>query len=144
MLENIGAMFEAHSAMTGKLKKAMYKKNMYDFRVNFGEDIQEMLDYVSSAENSEEAAAEVGMRFSDKVFELFSKNGKMKGSKKADLSFFMIYYIFPAVLLAGDESSTLLCDKLKEAWNAKFGEKISYTDYDTIYAGFKEKIFGIF
>ena len=145
MLENVSDIFFNYPMMiSGRVKKAEYKKNMYDFRVEFGEDIQEMVDAVNAADNKEEVACSIGTDFCDKVFALYEKKGKVKGTKRAELNMFMILYIFPAILLTGNESATLMCDKLRDAWNIKFGEKIDYTDYDTIYEGFREKIFGMF
>jgi len=145
MLENIADIFANHNSMMGgRLKKPQYKQNMYNFRVEYGEDFQELIEYVSAAEDKKAAACEVGTSFSEKVFDLYAKKGKVKGTIKADLSLFMIYYVFPAILLTNDECATVLCDELKDAWNLKFNEKIGYTDYDTIYDGFKDKIFGLF
>ena len=142
MLDNILEMFENHNSMMGRLKKATYKKNMYDFRVNFGADFQNMLETIADSEDKEATAQSISEEFTNKVYDIYSTNGKMKAAKRADLSFFMIYYVFPAILLAQNEYSTLFCDHLRDTWNAKFHEKIGYTDYDSLYDGFRDKLFG--
>lgn len=145
MLENIADIFANHNAMMGgRLKKPQYKQNMYNFRVEYGEDFQDIVDSVLTVENKEEFAAQIGKEFAEIVFNLYAKNGKVRGTKKADLSLFMIYYVFPAILLTNAESATIVCDALRDAWNLQFKEKIGYTDYDTIYEGFKDKMFGMF
>ena len=59
--------------------------------------------------------------------------------------YFMIYYVFPAVLLVERDSKDLIASSIQEAWAAKFKDSnIGYTSYDKIYGGFREKIFGIF
>ena len=62
-----------------------------------------------------------------------------------DLNFFMIYYVFPAILKRNHEYAKLLADTLCETWGSSFkNSKIGYTDYETLYKAFREKIFGIF
>ena len=62
-----------------------------------------------------------------------------------DLNFFMIYYVFPAILMTQNDNAKLMADTLCETWGKSFKDsKIGYTDYDTLYESFKEKIFGIF
>ena len=69
----------------------------------------------------------------------------IKGRMQADINLFMIYYVFPAILLTGDEEADRLCTGMKEAWNARFSDtNISYTTYDKLYDSFNEKIFGMF
>ena len=77
--------------------------------------------------------------------ERYEKNGKIKGSLQADLNFFMIYYVFPAILMTQSDHAKLMADTLCETWGKSFkGGKIGYTDYETLHKSFKEKIFGIF
>ena len=80
-----------------------------------------------------------------KIFVL-NRLGKLK---KQDLSLFMIYFIFPAMLLTGkdnncDERAKEACDRLLTAWNDTLGVNINYVDYNNILAGFNDKMFGIF
>jgi len=145
MFDNLAEMFANRNAMMGvRVKKVAYKQNMYNFRVEYGADFQEMVDTVNASENKEETAMSLGKTFSEKTFELFEKKGKVKSTTKAELNMFMIFFVFPAILLTQSEAAVLTCDKLRDEWNAKFGEKINYTDYDTLYDGFRDKIFGIF
>ena len=61
------------------------------------------------------------------------------------MNFFMIYYVFPAILLEESEVNDLIAGSIRNAWEAKFKDsKIQYADYDKIYHAFREKIFGIF
>ena len=79
------------------------------------------------------------------VQQIFEKRGKIKGKVQMDLNFFMIYYVFPSILMTQSDDAKLMADTLCETWSNSFkGAKIGYTDYDTLYESFKEKIFGIF
>lgn len=67
------------------------------------------------------------------------------GTVQTDLNFFMIYYVFPAILKRNHEHAKLLADTLCDTWGSRFkNSKISYTDYGTLYNAFREKVFGIF
>ena len=64
---------------------------------------------------------------------------------QTDLNFFMIYYVFPTILGTEHEYAKLIADSICSAWGKRFKEsQIQYTDYDTLYGSFREKIFGIF
>ena len=131
--------------MLRKLKKVSYEANMEKFRSEQGHFIDEMIHTVRDSDDKEAAAKSVGDDFANGIFEAFSKNGKINGRKQADMNFFMIYYVFPAILLSGDDHATLLCDGIRDAWNARFRDtNINYTDYDSLYNSFRNKIFGIF
>ena len=137
MLENVGSMFDGMLGMMKKLKKASYESHMKEFRERNGHFFREMIRYVEQSEDREAAAKEVADVFTDAVKETFSVRGKIRGRTQVDLNFFMIYYVFPAILL--DAGS------IRDAWEAKFKDsRIQYTDYDKIYGAFREKIFGIF
>ena len=144
MLDNIERIFTDLELMLRKLKKLSYEENMKRFREEQGHFIDEMTAFASAAGDKTAAAAEVANTFCDKVFDAFSKGGKMKGRKQADLTFFMIYYVFPAILLTENECAALICDALRDAWNKKFGTNISYTTYEKLHSSFRNKIFGIF
>ena len=145
MPEHVEVLFKDKSAMMRKLKKTSYEENMKRFREEQGELLQDMLDTVSNASDTKEAAMQVGTAFADTVFESHAVKGKVKGAEHADLNLFMIYYVFPAILLTEHPHATELCDGLKDAWNKRFSHtNISYTDYETLYQAFRNKIFGIF
>ena len=131
--------------MLKKLKKLSYEENMKKFRNTQGHFIDEMTGFVKAAPDAKKASEEVGRAFADGVFDAFNVGGKMKGRKQADLNFFMIYYVFPAILLTGEECAPTLCDGIRDAWNEKFsGPPINYTTYERLYETFRNKIFGIF
>ncbi|MCI8774360.1 MAG: hypothetical protein HFI50_10620 [Lachnospiraceae bacterium] len=145
MLENVGSMFDGMLDMMKKLKKASYEKNMQEFRERNGHFFQEMMQYVGQKEDKEAAAKEVADVFTDAVKETFSVRGKIKSRTQIDMNFFMIYYVFPAILLEESEVNDLIAGSIRDAWEAKFKDsKIQYADYDRIYGAFREKIFGIF
>ena len=145
MLENIEVIFTDLELMLRKLKKSSYEQNMNRFRQEQGHFIDEMIGYVKSSEDMGEASKTVGEAFAEGVFNAFSDKGRIKGRKQADMNFFMIYYVFPAIQLTNEECAKPLCDGIVNAWNAKFRDtNISYTDYDTLYGSFRNKIFGIF
>ena len=145
MLEQVTYMFDNMKPMMKKLKKKSYEQNMKDFKHQFGICIDDMLVYIEKHEDKEEAAKEMAVEFCEKVKERFSVKGKIKGVVQMDLNMFVIYYVFPAILSSYRDHTKLLADKLCETWGSVFkNSKIGYTDYDTIYNSFNEKIFGIF
>lgn len=145
MLEGVEKIFDEMQPMMKKLKKSSYEKNMFDFREKHSHYFLEMTDYMRKAQNKEKASEEIAAAFVDKVEENYTRKGKISGRVQADLNFFMIYYTFPAILLTGSEYAKMLADTLCAEWGARFKEsKIGYTDYDTLYKGFRDKIFGIF
>lgn len=145
MLENVGSMFDGMLDMMKKLKKASYEKYMEEFRERNGHFFREMIQYVEQKEDKEAAAKEVAVVFTDAVKETFSVRGKIKARTQIDMNFFMIYYVFPAILLEESEVNDLIAGSIRDEWEAKFKDsKIQYADYDRIYGAFREKIFGIF
>ena len=145
MLDHVEVIFTDLEEMLRKLKKPSYEANMEKFRREHGHYIDEMTEYMKSSDDRNMRAETVGNTFADKVNYAFSKNGKIGGRKQADLNFFMIYYVFPAILLTNEDGAGMLCDAIRAAWNKKFkNTNINYTDYDTLYSSFRNKIFGIF
>lgn len=145
MLEQVVTIFDGMQGMMKKLKKASYEVNMQEFRRKNEHFLTEMIEYVERAEDKAEAAEEIARIFVEDVKKEFTVNGRIKGTVQADLNFFMIYYVFPAILMTESNQAKLLADSLCSAWGNTFKDsKIGYTDYDTLYKSFKEKIFGIF
>ena len=104
-----------------------------------------MTAYTEQAEDHDAAAGVVADAFVTTVKEAFSVNGRMKSRMQADLNFFMIYYVFPALLLTENEYADLLAKSICNLWGQTFKDsRIGYADYDKIHGAFREKIFGIF
>ena len=132
MLDHVEKIFADMKPMMKKLKKASYKVNMEAFIENHGHYFREMTEYTD---------------FTDKVYDAYvsPKKGKIDSAIQTDLNFFMIYYVFPAILLTEHDDAKLIADHLCSRWGEKFkNSKIQYTDYDSLYVSFREKIFGIF
>ncbi|MBR6771345.1 MAG: hypothetical protein IKM28_08970 [Lachnospiraceae bacterium] len=145
MLEQAASMFDGMRQMMKKLKKASYETNMKEFRNRNQALLKEMTDYTGDSEDSKSAVNQVAEVFVQRVKEAFEKRGKIDGTTQIDLNFFMIYYVFPAILMTEHKNARLLADVLCEKWGMTFkNSKIGYTDYDTLYKSFREKIFGIF
>lgn len=145
MEEKSNQLFEDMKLMLKKLKKASYESNMKKFQNDHGEFINAVVESVKNSDNTEKAIKEVSNSFVEDVFNAFAVNGKVGGRKQADLNFFMIYYVFPAILLTEEECATELCDGIKEAWNEKFpNTHIGYTTYEKLYESFRTKILGLF
>lgn len=146
MLEGIEKMFDDLNPMLRKLKKKSYEKNSEDFRGKYGHYFQEMTDYVEGADDKEAAAREIGAAIAEDVKKTFSSpKGKINSGIQADLNMFTIYYVFPTLLLTEHEDARLIADNICSEWGKQFkGNNIQYTDYDTLYGAFREKIFGIF
>lgn len=146
MLDHVETMFDRIPDMLKKLKKKSYEINMEGFRQKNQPFFDEMTDYVAKQENKEEASRYIAGLLADAAKNRFAgSNGKIKARSQADLNFFMIYYTFPAILLTEDENANLIAQSICDEWARRFkNSEISYTDYDTIYHTFNEKIFGIF
>jgi hypothetical protein len=144
MLENVEKIFDGMQNMMKKLKKDSYQKNMMEFRSRNHIFLLEIVEYMEKAEEKEKAATEIADKFVNQIAKHFSNRGKIKGNIQVDLNFYMIYYVFPAILLTESEHAILLADAICSAWGSQFKEsKIKYTDYDKLYASFHDKIFGI-
>lgn len=145
MLDQVETIFDGMVDMMKKLKKSSYEKNMAAFRARNGHFFQEMIQYVEETEGKDNAAKEIADIFVSAVEERFSVKGKMKSRTQADLNFFMIYYVFPAILLVESGYSDLVAANIRDMWRNRFkNSNIDYADYDRIYSTFREKIFGIF
>jgi hypothetical protein len=125
------------------LKKASYQRNMDAFLEKHGHYFREMTDYIEQASDGQQAAEQVSEIFCDAVEQQYAKRGRIRSNTQIDLNFFMIYYVFPAILKTESVQATLLADTLCELWGARFRDsKISYADYDKLYDGFQDKILG--
>ena len=145
MAERIELVFADTKLMLGRLGKAAYEKNMTRFRQDKGYIFREMIEEIEKTDDKTAAAAEAGKKFADDVFETFAKGGRIGSRKQADVDVFMIYYVFPAILLTSEDHGKTICDSLRDTWNAKFpGKNLDYADYNTLYNSFREKLFGFF
>ena len=147
MLNNISSIFDNMKVMMKQLKKKHYETNMKEFRKVNNVFFFEMTDYVGGAVDKEAAAKEIAKFFVTETEKKFAKGPKNKipGYVQSDLNFFMIYFVFPAILMTLHDDSKLIADSICEEWGTYFkNSKIGYTDYETLMGGFKEKIFGIF
>ena len=147
MLDQVEVIFTNMGPMMKKIKKAEYQENMEAFRNVHGHYFTEMTSYVDAAEDKEAAAGEVAECFTQRVLEGFRrpKRKNISGTTQADLNFFMVYYVFPALLLTEHEHARLIADQICEKWAKTFkNSKISYADYETIQTGFKKKLWGLF
>lgn len=147
MLDHVEIVFENMKPMMKKLKKASYKKNMDEFLAQHGHYFREMTTLMDQAEDKENAAEQIANIFAEQVEKAYTspKKGRIDGVVQMDLNFFMIYYVFPAILLTGHEDAKLVADRLRDEWGRRFKDsRIDYTDYDSLYGAFREKIFGIF
>lgn len=145
MLDNIETIFDNMAGMMKKLKKVSYRKNMEAFQERNGHFFQEMIQYTKQSADKEAAAEKIAERFTGAVWDSFSKNGKIRPVTQVDLNLFVIYYVFPSILMTGSDDATLIADHIRDAWSAKFkNSNIQYTDYDKIYNSFNEKFLGMF
>lgn len=146
MLAGAGIIFDNLGQMLRHLKKKNYESNTEIFRQKNGHYFTEMTEYVEESASKEQAAQEIGECLVRTVKERFAgKKGKIDARTQADLNFFMIYYVFPAILDTGHEDAEVIADGICKVWGKSFKESnIRYTDYETLYNSFREKIFGIF
>lgn len=145
MLQGIETIFENKDEMLKHLKKKSFEKNTKEFLARHGHFFDEMEAYVTQAEDKDKAAEEIGQCIVDAVQKNFSnRRGKIDGRTQIDLNFFMIYYVFTSILRLG-ENGRIIADGVRNVWSRNFKDgDIQYTDYDSLYNSFREKIFGIF
>lgn len=147
MLENLETIFDNMDGMLKKLKKKSYEENTKQFTLKHGHFFREMMDYIDAADEKEEAAKDIARALGESAENTFGKGAKKKisSSVQADINFFMIYYVFPSILKTEHKDSRLVADSICSEWKERFkSSEISYTDYDSLYNSFREKIFGIF
>ena len=143
MLDQVENMFEDMEKKTKNLKKKKYEENMDKL---MAENEMYFLEMEARLDGDDPASAakKIAEAFVEAVRSRYEVRGKIKGRTQADLNFFMIYYVFPAILKRGHAQAKLLADTLCETWGSSFKDsRIGYTDYDTLYRSFREKIFGI-
>lgn len=145
MLDHMEQMFSTMPEMLKRLKKDTYERNMKEFRNRHGHYFLEIVQYVEESPDQQAAARELGEHFASTIWNTYQKRGKMAGRTQADLDFFMIYYVFPALLMTEHECAHVAADELCAAWRRQFkGSNISYTTYEDLLGGFRNKILGIF
>lgn len=145
MLEGVGEIFNDYKGMLKKLKKKQYKERTDYFRREYGHYFDDMNSLIEESENREATMSEISNTICDEVFNKHKFFGKIPGFAMIDLSFHLIYYVFPTILASDKEYSNDLAENLRVTWNERFGEKInSFADYETLHGGFNEKIFGMF
>ena len=123
MLDHIEMIFDDMKPMMKKLKKKNYKENMDGFLNRYGHYFHEMTALTAGAEDKEGKAEEIASVFVDSVEKKFAspKKGRVDGVIQLDLNFFMIYYVFPAILLTEHEDARLIADRIRDAWYAMSG-----------------------
>lgn len=145
MLESAATLFENRKIMLKRLKKKSYEKYMKEFRGQYDMTFLEMTTYMDSQEDKEKAAKDIADAFIQSVKNGFEKRGKISSVTQFDLNLFMIYYVFPAITMTYHEEAKRINDVLCASWGEQLkGAKIGYSDYDTLYNSFNEKILGIF
>ena len=84
--------------------------------------------------------------FGDMVQDRFGKRGKISGRSQMDINVFMIYYVFPSILLTNSECARILADAIRDEWRGRFRDsaQIGYTTFEELCGTFQEKFLGIF
>lgn len=146
MLEQAGTMFDDMEAMMDRIKKKVYKERMEIFRGKNADILKEMTGFVESAEDKKESAAQVAAAFADAVEERFGKKGKISGRSQMDINLYMIYYVFPSILLTKSECAEILADAVRDEWRGRFRDsaRINYATFEELCGNFQEKFLGIF
>ncbi len=170
MLENIQNCINLSMISFKNPKKKMYEERMEQFRNENSHYFEEMFAYVKDADRTPEdmaddtisdeakaACAEIGEAVTSAIFDKFATVGffsklsggegkkKFHGDVKDSISLFMIYYIFPSILLAENKYSTPIADAIRDSWREMTKNPLfSYGTYAELHDSFKEKILGLF
>ncbi len=139
-------MFDNMEAMMYRIKKKVYRERMEAFREKNADTLREMTGLVETAEDKKTAAAQVATVFAEAVENRFAKRGKISGRSQMDINLFMIYYVFPSILLTKSECAGLLADAIRDEWRGRFRDsaQLDYTTFEELSGTFQEKFLGIF
>ena len=118
----------------------VYSKEQY--KVNSDKFKEERYPELETLVKAQDVEAEC-RQFCEDVFMTFKKFGKVRGTDRMNLNYFMIFYVFPTILSEEGDKAAEICETLKNTWNSRFKANIAYTDYNTLLDGFEAKIFGI-
>lgn len=146
MLEQAAAMFDDMEGMLNRIKKKVYRERMEFFRSKNAQIFSEMVGFAEQAEKRDEAAGQVAKAFADAVEARFARRGKISARSQMDINLFMIYFVFPAILLTGSECAVPLADAIRDEWRGRFRDsgQLGYATYEEISNTFREKFLGIF
>lgn len=150
MPEGMEHIFDRMPEMLRKLKKASYKSNMEAFLEEHRHRFVRMILTAATSDDPGRTAGEIADAFVDCIEAAYFPGGKRNARTRTDMTFFMIYYVFPAILKIGEEggsgeAAAIMADALCGVWSDRISDhRISYTTYDRLYETFREKIFGIF
>ena len=145
MFDNSVSMFDGYRTKLRKIKKKTYEERFALFFEENKEIFQDMTQYIMGRDDRDVAAAEVANIFAENVFSEYARSGRLSGSDKADLSLFMIYFVFPSILELSDPNSRILCDAIWDEWRKRTDNPVyDYTTYEDLHGSFQEKLFGIF
>ncbi len=145
MLDGIEQIFSGRTEMMTSLKKESYETFTRRFDAEYGHYFSEMREYTERAEDKEAAADEIGARVAGAVEAACAgKKGKLDARSRSELSLFLVYYVFPAILKQGELGTVIADGVLKACRKVLKNRGMKYVDYDTIYHGFREKILGLF
>lgn len=139
-------MFDDMEVMIHHIKKKVYMERMEIFQAKNAATLGEMTHFVESAQEKQAAAAQVAAALADVVENRFAKRGKISGRSQMDINLYMIYFVFPAILMTKSDCAEMLADAVRDEWRGRFrdSEHLSYTTFEELCANFQEKILGIF
>lgn len=145
MLQGIEVIFADRGRMMTSLKKKTYEAFSMEFERKYGDYFSEMQEYAEQAEDQKMAADEIGECISQAMLRsCANKRGKLDARTRSELSLFMVYYVFPAILKLGETGPVIADGVLASCRKGLKNRDLQYVDYDTIYHGFTEKILGLF
>lgn len=145
MLDHVEVIFNNMPEMLKRLKKAPYAERMEKFRDEHGHFFREMTDAVELAEDRDAKATEIAGVVVEAARERFTVRGRINGRTQTDMNFFMIYFVFPAILMTRSTCADQVAKAIRDQWSRTFkNSDIGYTDYESLLGSFTEKIFGIF
>lgn len=143
MLQGVEQIFENREEMITGLKRATYQKNMEGFLDKFGHYFDEMNAYMGETDDPEAAAEAIGLHLMHAAEkQCGNRRGKLDGRTRSEISLFMVYYVFPAIIKQGEHAEELADGVLKVSRKVLRNKELQYADYETIYNGFSDKILG--
>lgn len=136
MDKHVKEIFADYDYLLKNFKKKQYIKNMQLFRDKWDSILSDTV-----MQNDHQTVCE---EFVKQVISIYSRFGKLGKLKKIDLGLFMVYFIFPSILLTQKEGAVDMADCLLNTWNSMMETNIEYMQYEEIVNNFNDKMFGIF
>ncbi len=152
-MDNLEMMYKEIKKYNKLFMARTYSDAYMDFYRNYREIFEHYNDIAeegaekdTDASEAAEAVHEAAKAFVNESVKTLKKGNRFPaGRKLAELNIFMVNYVLPGIFKTGRRYAKELADAICEEWGKVFkNSTIKCGDYESINAGFRRSIFGIF